>query len=284
MRLETGEGVDGTIVRSLIEMLDHHLWTKIMRFRNLDSIRRCNNHVVLQIIPCSPECKIVGKIFLDHPLSYALTATADVPAVYLQQFWQTVLKVPNTKDTMRFKLDTQEITYTVDMFRATLKLPVETPDNPFVAPVTIEIIESFMNNVGYQGVVDKINILQLFHVLINRTNVDYAALLLWDFMNNVFQKKNVIQYPRFINLIIADLIEKHPSIPQRHDEDYHSIKDDTPLVSVYSVRNVLFRGMQIPYAFLTADICTNDDYKEYETVFVGVDVPMNQPQPVVSTQ
>nr|GEX05261.1 hypothetical protein [Tanacetum cinerariifolium] len=45
-------------------------------------IRRCNNYVVLQSIPCSPECKIVGKILLDHPLSYALTATADVPVVY----------------------------------------------------------------------------------------------------------------------------------------------------------------------------------------------------------
>ncbi|GJS31928.1 hypothetical protein Tco_0492548 [Tanacetum coccineum] len=95
-------------------------------------IRRCNNYVVLHSIPCSPECKIVGKILLDHPLSYALTATADVPAT-----------------------------------------------------------------VGYQGVVDK--------------------------------KKNVIQYPRFIKLIIADLIEKYPSIPRRHDEDYHSIKDDTLL-------------------------------------------------------
>ncbi|GJV13068.1 retrovirus-related pol polyprotein from transposon TNT 1-94 [Tanacetum coccineum] len=38
----------------------------------------------LQSIPCSPECKIVGHILLDHSLSYALTATADVPAVYLQ--------------------------------------------------------------------------------------------------------------------------------------------------------------------------------------------------------
>nr|GEV67342.1 hypothetical protein [Tanacetum cinerariifolium] len=44
-------------------------------------IRRCNNYVVLQSIPCLPECKIVGKILLDHPLSYALTATVDVPAV-----------------------------------------------------------------------------------------------------------------------------------------------------------------------------------------------------------
>nr|GEW75240.1 uncharacterized mitochondrial protein AtMg00810-like [Tanacetum cinerariifolium] len=34
-------------------------------------------------IPCSPECKIVGQLLLDHPLSYALTTTTDVPAVYL---------------------------------------------------------------------------------------------------------------------------------------------------------------------------------------------------------
>ncbi|GKA36851.1 hypothetical protein Tco_0723416 [Tanacetum coccineum] len=58
------------------------------------TIRRCNNYAVLQSIPCSPECKMVGQILLDHPLSYALTATADIPAVYLQQFWRTVSKVP----------------------------------------------------------------------------------------------------------------------------------------------------------------------------------------------
>ncbi|GJX87605.1 hypothetical protein Tco_0339619 [Tanacetum coccineum] len=100
----------------------------------------------------------------------------------------------------------------------------------------------------------------MFHVVINRINVDYAALLWWDFMNNVFQKKEAIQYPRFIKLIIADLIKKFPHIAQRIDEDYHSIKDDIPL-----------------------EIRATDDFKEYETVLVGVDVPMNQPQPVVST-
>ncbi|GKD64500.1 hypothetical protein Tco_1306608, partial [Tanacetum coccineum] len=48
------------------------------------TIGRCNNYAVSHSIPCSPECKIVRQILLDHPLSYALTATADVPAVYLQ--------------------------------------------------------------------------------------------------------------------------------------------------------------------------------------------------------
>ncbi|GJZ59464.1 hypothetical protein Tco_0615280 [Tanacetum coccineum] len=158
---------------------------------------------------------------------------------------KTVSKVPDTKDTIRFKLDTQEILYTVDMFRDTLKLPVETLDNPFIAPVTIRTIESFMQMVGYQGVVDK--------------------------------KKDVIQYPRFTKLIIDDLMKKYPSIPQRLDVDYHSINDDIPLVSIYSIGNVLFRGMPIPDAFLTDEIHATNDYKEYETVFVGVEVPMNQP-------
>ncbi|GJT57882.1 hypothetical protein Tco_0992936 [Tanacetum coccineum] len=98
----------------------------------------------------------------------------------------------------------------------------------------------------------------MFHAVINRTNVDYVVLLWWDFMNNMNQKKEVVQYPRFIKLIIADLMKKFPEIPQRIEEDYHSIKDD----------------ISCP--------CT-DDFKEYETVFMNVDVPMNQPQPVYPT-
>ncbi|GJT89284.1 hypothetical protein Tco_1071001 [Tanacetum coccineum] len=103
-------------------------------------------------------------------------------------------------------------------------------------------------------------------------------------MNCVSQKKDVIDYPRFTKLIIADLMKKFPSIPPRLKEDYHSIKDDIPLVSVYTTGNVTVRGMLIPDAFLTKEVRATDDYKEYETVFVNVVVPMNQPQPVVSTQ
>ncbi|GJX38711.1 hypothetical protein Tco_0252014 [Tanacetum coccineum] len=118
-------------------------------------IKRCNNYAVLQSIPCSPECKIVELILLDHCLSHALTETADVHVVYLQQFWRTMSKVPDTEDTIKFMLNTQQFTYTVDMFRDTLHLPVETPENPFVAPANIHTTEAFMNRVGYQGVVDK---------------------------------------------------------------------------------------------------------------------------------
>ncbi|GKB93000.1 hypothetical protein Tco_0979137 [Tanacetum coccineum] len=105
----------------------------------------------------------------------------------------------------------------------------------------------------------KINILQMFHVVINCINFDYAALLWWDFMNNVKQKKF---------LKIADLMKKFPNIPKRIKEDYHSIKDDISLFSVSTTRDVRVRGMLILNAFLTEEIYATDGFKEYETVFM----------------
>ncbi|GJW02764.1 hypothetical protein Tco_1561620 [Tanacetum coccineum] len=205
-------------------------------------------------IPCSPECKIVRQILLDHPLSYALTATADVPAVYLKQFWRTMSKVPGTEDTIKFMLNTQQFTFTVDMFRDTLPLPVETPDTPFFTPANIHTIEAFMNKVGYQGVVDKVSA--------------FFTKNLAQPWQTMFKKKEAIQYPCFIKLIIADLMKKFPNIPKRIKEDYHFIKNDVPLVSVYTTGNVLVQGMLIPDAFLTTEIRETNDFKEYETVFM----------------
>nr|GFA99290.1 hypothetical protein [Tanacetum cinerariifolium]GFA99292.1 hypothetical protein [Tanacetum cinerariifolium] len=65
--------------------------------------------------------------------------------------------MPDTEDTIILKLDSQELVYTVNMFRNTLQLPVETLEYPFVIHAIIEIIESFMNRVRYQGVVDKVS-------------------------------------------------------------------------------------------------------------------------------
>ncbi|GKB25777.1 hypothetical protein Tco_0865178 [Tanacetum coccineum] len=200
------------------------------------SIGRCKNYDVLQSIPCSPEYKIVGKVLLDHPLSYALTATADVPIVYLQQFWRTVSKVHDTKDTIKFMMDTEEFTYIVDMvgyqgvvdkvsaiYTKNLAQPWQTMFKVFNRYLTTRTS-------GHDQT--KINILQLFHAMINRINVDYVALL-WI------------------------------------EEDYHSIKDDIPLVSMYTTRNVLVQWMLIPDEFLTEEIHATDDFKEYEMVFVS---------------
>ncbi|GJS84270.1 ribonuclease H-like domain-containing protein [Tanacetum coccineum] len=93
----------------------------------------------------------------------------------------------------------------------------------------------------------KINILQMFHAVINQTNIEYAALLWWDFINK---------------LIIDNLMKKFQKIPQRIEEDYHFIKDDIPLVSEYTTGDVRVQGMLILNAFLTEEIHATDDFKE----------------------
>ncbi|GKA75869.1 hypothetical protein Tco_0782247 [Tanacetum coccineum] len=53
-----------------------------------------------------------------------------------------------------------------------------------------------------------------------------------------------------------------PNIPKRLEKDYHSIKDDVPLVSANTIGNVLVRGMLILDVLLTAEIIEMDDFKE----------------------
>ncbi|GJU70429.1 hypothetical protein Tco_1256688 [Tanacetum coccineum] len=59
------------------------------------------------------------------------------------------------------------------------------------------------------------------------------------------QQMSHIKYPRFTKLIIADIMEKYESVPKRLEVDYQTIKYDTPLVNVYTTREVTVRGMLI---------------------------------------
>ncbi|GJZ75177.1 hypothetical protein Tco_0639642 [Tanacetum coccineum] len=155
--------------------------------------------MVLPNIPCPKECKIMGQLLVDHALSYALTATTDVPA--------TMFKVFNRCLTSRTSSHDQT----------------------------------------------KINILQIFHDVINRVHVDFASLLC--------------------------LTPFH-----RLEEDYHYIKYDVPLVSVYTTRNVTIKGILILDDLLADDIRETQEYKDYAKEFVRVDVPTIQPQLIESTQ
>ncbi|GKA39926.1 hypothetical protein Tco_0732519 [Tanacetum coccineum] len=87
----------------------------------------------------------------------AFRSCDELCSVYITTVRKTVSKVHDTKDTIKFKLDRQKIVYTVDMFHDNLHLLVETPNNPFIAPVNIKVIESFMQKVGYQGIVNKVS-------------------------------------------------------------------------------------------------------------------------------
>ncbi|GJY65228.1 hypothetical protein Tco_0467466 [Tanacetum coccineum] len=226
------------------------------------SIGRCNNYAVLQNIPCSVERKIMGQILIDHALSYALTINRET-ITYTVDIFLKIVGYEGIVDKVSA------------FFTKNLAQPWETMFKVFNRCLTTRTS-------GHDQT--KINILQIFHAVINRVHVDYAKLMWWDFIHCVQQKKDMTRYPRFTKIIITDLMKKFPSISQRLEENYHSIKDDIPLVSVYTTGNVTVRGILFLGEFLTDDIRATIEYKEYEKVFVRIDVPTIQPQPVESTQ
>nr|GEU34992.1 hypothetical protein [Tanacetum cinerariifolium] len=52
-------------------------------------------------------------------------------------------------------IDKEEITYIVDMFCATLKLPMETLEQPFIPLAYLDYIKPFFKILGYQGSLNK---------------------------------------------------------------------------------------------------------------------------------
>ncbi|GJV05541.1 hypothetical protein Tco_1343197 [Tanacetum coccineum] len=92
--------------------------------------------------------------------------------------------------------------------------------------------------------------------------------------------------------MIAYLMKKFLNIPQRIDEDYHSIKDDIPLGSVYTNGNVLVRGMLIPDEFLTEEIHATDKKKDAdmgsletrtEEMPTPIPTPLRSPRTILSS-
>ncbi|GJV16736.1 hypothetical protein Tco_1362059 [Tanacetum coccineum] len=121
----------------------------------------------------------------------------------------------------------------------------------------LTIMRSHILILGYQGILDKVsafytkNLAQPWQTMFKVFNRCLTTRLTGYDQTKIKQKKNIIQYPRFTKLIIDDIMEKFESIHKRLEEDYHTIKDDTQLVNVYTTREVTVHEMMIPNDLLT---------------------------------
>ncbi|KAJ9556570.1 hypothetical protein OSB04_011184 [Centaurea solstitialis] len=75
---------------------------------------------------------VVLEILRAHPLAYAMQATAQIPMIYLQQFWHSS-RVENRDGvpTIIGRVDNTDLVITVEDLRRVLRLPTATPAAPF---------------------------------------------------------------------------------------------------------------------------------------------------------
>ena len=86
-----------------------------------------NNYVLPKKLQDSKHALLHAAADMIHncPFSNAFTISAEVPEVYMQQFWHTVRIVNNT---LVFTIDTEQLYIDLEIFREIFKISTETDE------------------------------------------------------------------------------------------------------------------------------------------------------------
>ncbi|GJY64109.1 hypothetical protein Tco_0465569 [Tanacetum coccineum] len=176
-------------------------------------ISRANMKVDLDSLPCPAPSKIIGEIPKRHSLKDALTLSASASVIYMQQLWYT-LQLTDSKESFNFKLDQQDVEFTIADLHTLLNLPQATDNNQegFIDQPKLMTIFEFLHIIGHEVKVqalgkfvikhfhqpwkilckvlsrclttritelDQASLVQIFYSIINGCHVDYAKLI-WD--------------------------------------------------------------------------------------------------------
>nr|GEV66225.1 hypothetical protein [Tanacetum cinerariifolium] len=242
----------------------------------------------------------------------AFLVTADVPEIYMQEFWATAIVHQHS---IRFKMDTNKHIVDLESFREMLHISPRVPGQSFAElPFEEEILE-FLRFLGHSAQIKtltdvNVNKLyqpwRLFAAVINKCltgksigfdslrlsqaqilwglyhhrNVDYAFLIWEDLVYQVEhknqKKSNEMYYPRFTKVIIHYFMTKKPSIPRRNRVNWHYIRDDILFSTIKVVsrhQNTQQYSAILPIELTTKDIRNTKAYKEYYACATGEAAP-----------
>ncbi|GJX74418.1 hypothetical protein Tco_0313013 [Tanacetum coccineum] len=101
----------------------------------------------------------------DQILSFAaaFTASASVPAIYIQQFWNTLTYVEKA-GTYRIQLDENWFTLDANLLREALEITPIDQALPFVSPPSGDAIMDFVNELGYPEVIHFVSSMAVNHM------------------------------------------------------------------------------------------------------------------------
>ncbi|GJW44453.1 hypothetical protein Tco_0073252 [Tanacetum coccineum] len=118
-------------------------------------IRKCNERLNPGKIQREPTFQVVLDALALTPCYSAFLITADVPEVYMHQFWDSVYK----HDTFyRFKIDKRKrFKLTLEVFRDIFKICPRVQGQEFDALPTDEEIVSFLRDLGHTGEIHSLN-------------------------------------------------------------------------------------------------------------------------------
>ncbi|GKC11499.1 hypothetical protein Tco_1008281, partial [Tanacetum coccineum] len=124
------------------------------------------NTMAKQNVPNQPPARTDEQIL---PRSYntnffqAFTASANVPAIYLQQFWNT-MKYNEKTGVYSCQVDEQWFDLSADLLRKALAITPVIPAQPFELPSSGNTVIDFVNELGYPEPVEIVSNIRVNYV------------------------------------------------------------------------------------------------------------------------
>ncbi|GJS94388.1 hypothetical protein Tco_0801356 [Tanacetum coccineum] len=196
----------------------------------------------------------------------AFTISADVPKIFMQQFWYSIKKVQGT-DSYEFLLDNKKCTVNAEVFRIILDICPRVEGVDFMDVPDDDTTLTFLIDLGYKGPLYKHTNMFVDHIhqpwrtlvaiinkclsgkmasndklrksridilwgMFKRENVDYPELIWEDIAYQIDHRKEKISrrenmpYPQFTKIIINHFLKQHKSLTNLNYQHYHTIKED----------------------------------------------------------
>nr|GEZ43946.1 hypothetical protein [Tanacetum cinerariifolium] len=260
--------------------LDEALVPTTQRLR----IGRSNFRLPSDIQSKESTLQLVYDVLRRCPFFKAFLVTADVPEVYMQEFWATAYVHQHS---IRFKMNNKKHIIDLESFREMLHISPRIPGQAFdELPFEQEILEFiwFLGHGATIRTLTDININKLyqpwrsFAAIINKCLTGKSS----GFDNFVYQvehknqkKSNEMYYPRFTKVIIHHFMSKNPSIPRRN-KIWCNVRDDSIFLMIKVVsrhQNTQQYGAMLPIELTDDEIRNSKAYKEYYALATGEAVP-----------
>ncbi|GJS44519.1 retrovirus-related pol polyprotein from transposon TNT 1-94 [Tanacetum coccineum] len=256
--------------------------------------------------------QVVYDVLKLTPFYKAFQITADVPEIYMQEFWATTTVHHHS---IRFKMNNKKHIVNLEYFREMLQICPKLPNHQFEELPFEEAILTFLRDLGHNGeikMITDVNVnklhqpwrsivavsnkclsgkstgydslrlsqAQILWGMYHKKNVDYAYLLWEDFVyqveNKNVKRSNEMYYPCFTKVIVNFFMTKDQSIPIKNKVNWHFSRDDYMFTMIKVVswhEDIQLYGAILLDKLTNEAIKDSESYKEYYVIASGAEPP-----------
>ncbi|GJV46804.1 hypothetical protein Tco_1437016 [Tanacetum coccineum] len=212
--------------------LDNSLFAPEKRLK----IKRCNARIAFTKPQKEETYQVTLEALKLSPCYPAFQISAEVPKIYMHQFWNTVNKIGNT-DAYNFKIDKKKCRVDTKVFREILQIYPRLPNQEFDDLPSEDDLVSFIKELGYSG------------------NCEMLFAIRTDQMHQPWRTFAVV-----INRLMYQADKRETSSARKEHMPYPRF---TKVPSSLFLKQKIINGALIPDGMINDDIKLSTTYKTY---------------------